>query len=206
MGLTGAALTHEVAKRIVGAYLARNGGVSVSVSPSERTVSDGIDIRYMMAGKPTTARVQADCYFGTDVEKAADRSLSMYRIESSTYALEEIADVATKMPGWIFSSKADVLLYYRMAIARPEAEVSALLGSPDMVFFSELGVERDELQFIPLTTLRSWFAREADRFTPRPVFAQGRMSWCRIVPIAELGSGVADVRVVAPVYGSISAG
>ncbi|MHB8050333.1 MAG: hypothetical protein ACYDHQ_03830 [Coriobacteriia bacterium] len=206
MALTGAALTHEVAKRIVGAHLARTGGVSVAISPSERTVSDGIDIRYMMAGKPTTARVQADCYFGTDTEKAADRSLPMYRLESSTYALEEIADVATKMPGWIFSSRADVLLYYRMAIARPEAEVSALLGSPDAVFFSELGVERDELQFIPLPALRSWFAREADRFTPRPVFAQGHMSWCRIVPIAELGSGVADVRVAEGVYRSLGVG
>ncbi|MHB1017256.1 MAG: hypothetical protein ACYC2X_05145 [Coriobacteriia bacterium] len=206
MALTGVALTHEVAKRIVGAYLARNGGVSVAVTPSERTISDGIDIRYMMAGRPTTARVQADCYFGTDAEKAADRSLPMYRMESSTYALEEIADVATKMPGWIFSSKADVLLYYRMAIARPEAEVSVLLGSPDAIFFSELGVERDELQFIPLVALRSWFAREAERFTPRPVFAEGRMSWCRIVPIAELESGVADVRVVQPVYGSLGVG
>ncbi|MBN2248411.1 MAG: hypothetical protein JW733_06900 [Coriobacteriia bacterium] len=203
MDLTGAALTREVAKRIVGAYLAHNGGVNIAIAPTERTVSDGVDIRYMIAGRPTAARVQADCYFGTDAEKAADRSLPMYRLESSTYALEEIADVATKMPGWMFSSTADVLLYYRMAVARPEAEVSALLGSPDAVFFSELGIERDELRIIPLAALRTWFAREADRFTPRPVFAQGRMSWCRIVPIVELGSGVPDVRVVDSVYGSL---
>ncbi|MDY0341300.1 MAG: hypothetical protein RBS17_08815 [Coriobacteriia bacterium] len=206
MGLTGAALTSEVAKRIVGAYLARNGGVNVTISPAERMSADGVDITYMIAGRPTTARVQADCYFGTDSEKVADRSLPLYRMESSTYALEETADVATRMPGWIFSSVADVLLYYRMAIGRPEAEVSALLGSPDEVFFSELGIERDELQVIPLPALRTWFAREADRFTPRPVFANGRMSWCRIVPISDLVSAISDVRVIDSVYGSLGAG
>ncbi len=206
MDLTGATLTREVAKRIVGAYLARNGAVSVAVSPVGRTGTDGIDIRYMRAGRPTTARVQADCYFGVDAEKAADRALPMYRMESSTYAFEEIADVATKMPGWIFSTRADVLLYYRMAIARPEAEVAALLGSPDAVFFSELGVERDELRMIPLPDLRTWFTREADKFTPRPVIAQGRMSWCRIVPIAELAAGVPDVHVVDSLYHSLAVG
>lgn len=204
MGLTGAALTGEVAKRIVGAHLVRTGGMSVTLTPADRMSADGVDIRYMIAGRPTAARVQADCYFGTDSEKIADRSLPMYRRESSTYALEEIADIATKMPGWIFSSPADVLLYYRMAIDRPEAEVSALLGSPDEVFFSELGVERDELQVIPLPALRAWFAREADRFTPRPVLVSGRTSWCRIVPISDLVSAIPEVQVVDSVYSSLA--
>jgi hypothetical protein len=203
MDLTGVALTREVAKRIIAAHIARTGGMSIGIAPAERPAADGVDIRYMIAGRPMTARVQADCYFGTDPEKAADRSLPMYRMESSTYALEETADVATKMPGWIFSSKADVLFYYRMAIARPEAEVAALLGSPDVVFFSELGVERDELRVIPLTDLRTWFSREADRFTPRPVLTHGHMSWCRIVPIAELAAGVPGVQVVDSVYSSL---
>lgn len=205
MDLTGSALTREVAKRIIAAHVARNGGVSIAVSSAERPAADGIDIRYILAGRPMAARVQADCYFGTDAGKAADRSLPMYRMESSTYALEETADVATKMPGWMFSSRADVLLYYRLAIARPEAEVAALLGSPDVVFFSELGVERDELRTIPLPELRTWFAREADRFTPRPVFAQGHMSWCRIVPISELDRGVPGVHVADAVYDSLGA-
>lgn len=204
MGLTGAVLTREVAKRVVAAYLSANGGVKVTPSGQQRTTDDGIDIRYMMAGKPMAARVQADCYFGTDEEKAADRSLPMYRMESATFAIEETADVATKMPGWLFSSHADELLYYRMAIPRPEAEIAALLDSPDAVFFSELGTERDELRFIPLPALRSWFSRQAEQFTPRPVFAQGRMSWCRIVPISELESAVPGVRVVGSVYDSLA--
>lgn len=203
MALAGAALTREVAKRVVGSYLSRNGGVSVALSPAGRTKPDGVDIRYMMAGKPLTARVQADCYFGTDAEKAADRSLPMYRVESPTYALEEAADVTDKMPGWVVSSTADVLLYYRMAIPRPEAEIAALLESPDEVFFSELGIERDELRIIPFPALRAWFVREADRFTPRPILLDGRMSWCRIVPISELEAAVPGVRVVDSIYRSL---
>jgi len=205
VGLTGAALTREVAKRVVGAYLSTHGGVTVAVAPAERPVGDGVDIRYMMAGRPMAARVQADCYFGTDAGAAADRALPMYRMESSTYAIEETADVATKMPGWLFSSQADELLYYRMAIPRPEGEIAALLDSPDDVFFSELGVERDELRIIPLPALRTWFSRQADLFTPRPVFAEGRMSWCRIVPIADLEAAIPQVRVVDSVYRSIGA-
>lgn len=204
MGLTGAALTREIAKRVVGAYLSANGGVRIAFPAGDHVTGDGVDIRYMLAGRPVAAKVQADCYFGTDPERAADRSLPMYRMESPTVALEETADVASKMPGWLYSSRADELLYYRMAIPRPEAEVAALLDSPDAVFFSELGTERDELRFIPLPALRSWFSRQAEQFTPRPVFAQGRMSWCRIVPISELESAVPGVRVVGSVYDSLA--
>lgn len=205
MELLGSALTREVAKRVVGAYLSAHGAATVTLAAVERPASDGVDIRYMMAGRPTSARVQADCYFGTDPERAADRSLPMYRMESSTYAIEETADVAIKMPGWLFSSQADELLYYRMAIPRRESEVAALLGSPDGVFYSELGVERDELRIIPLHALRSWFSRQAEFFAPRPVLTDGRMSWCRIVPIAELEAAIPEVRVIDSVYRSLSA-
>jgi len=100
----------------------------------------------------------------------------------------------------VYSSRADDLMYYRMAIPRPEAEIAALLSAPDGVFLSELGIERDDLRIIPMAPLRDWFSREGGRFAPRPVITGGRSSWQRIVPFADLESAVPGVRLVGPVY------
>lgn len=203
MGLTGSSLIHEVGKRILGRYLQQEGGSSIKLSPSAHHDPLGVDIRRMVAGRPVAAKVKVDVYCGTDPAKCGDRNLNFYRSDTASYALEAIADTATRTPGWIVSSMADELLYYRLAIGRPEAEVAALFESPDAVFFSELGIDRDELRVLPMRALRSWFEQSSNRYTPRPVITAERSAWYRIVPMAEVESVVAGVRVVGPVYGRV---
>lgn len=205
MGLTGTPLLHEVGKRIIGRYLEHKGATDVSLSPAMRTDATGVDIRRTEGSSRITGKVKVDAYCGTDPLKIANRDFVFYRADTASYALESVADTTTRSPGWIQTSMADELLYYRLAIARPEAEIAALLESPDGVFFSELGVERDELRVVPMRDLRAWFEKSNDRYPPRPVIASGRSAWYRIVPMAELESAVAGIRVVGPVYASLGA-
>lgn len=205
MALSGSPLMHEVGKRILGRYLETAGGRNVELAPSMRSDATGIDIRRLEGAESVTAKVKVDYYCGADAEKIANRDLPFYRADTASYALEAIADTATRAAGWVQTSLADQLLYYRLAIPRPEAEIAALLDSPDGVFFSELGVERDDLRVLPIRELRSWFERSNDLYPPRPVITGGRSAWYRIVPMAELEAVVAGVRVVGPIYGALSA-
>lgn len=204
MALTGSPLIHEVGKRILGRYLETAGARDVELSPAMRADGTGIDIRRTEGLTAITAKVRVDYYFGDDKAKIADRDLTFYRTDTASYALEAIADTATRAPGWMLTSLADQLLYYRIALPRPEAEIAALLDSPDGVFFTELGVDRDELRIVPMRALREWFERSNDRYMPRPVITGGRSAWYRIVPIAELEAGVPGVTMVAPVYSRLA--
>lgn len=205
MALSGSPLIHEVGKRILGRYLETTGSRNVELSPAMRTDATGVDIRRLDGPDTITAKVKVDYYFGTDPAKIANRDFTYYRSDTASYALEAIADTATRATGWVQTSMVDQLLYYRLALPRPEAEIAALLESPDGVFFSELGVERDELRIVPMRALREWFERSMDRYTPRPVITAGRSAWYRIVPMAELEAEVSGVRVVGPVYGRLAA-
>ncbi len=204
MALSGSPLIHEVGKRILGRYLETNGSRNVELSPAMRSDATGVDIRRLEGAENVTAKVKVDYYFGTDPAKIADRNLTYYRSDTASYALEAIADTSTRASGWVQTSMADQLLYYRLALPRPESEIAALLESPDGVFFTELGVERDELRILPMQGLREWFDRSNDRYTPRPVITAGRSAWYRIVPMAELESEVPGVRVVGSVYARLA--
>lgn len=203
MGLTGSTLIHEVGKRILKRYLERHGARDVQASAAGRVDPIGVDIRWLDGNKTAAAKVKVDSYCGRDPGKVADRQLSFYRMDTACYALEAIADSATRAAGWMQSSMADQLLYYRLAVARPEAEVAALLESPDAVFFSELGVEVDDLRIVPMRELRDWFERSNDRYMPRPVVSGERSAWYRIVPMAEVEAAVPGIRVVSPVYAGL---
>jgi len=200
LGLYGPSLIHEVGKRILKQYLEQQGARDVLLSASGRIDPIGVDIRRMEGGRPVAAKVKVDSYCGQDAMKIADRNLTFYRNDTASYALEAIADTTTRAPGWMQSSMAEQLLYYRLVVARPEAEIAALLDSTDAVFFSELGVERDDLRIVPMRELRDWFERSNDRYMPRPVISGDRSAWYRIVPMAEVEAAVAGVRVVSPVY------
>lgn len=202
--LTGSPLIHEVGKRILGRYLETSGARDVELSPATRADGTGIDIRRTEGLTAITAKVRVDYYYGNDQAKIANRDFTFYRTDTASYALEAIADTATRAPGWVLTSSADQLLYYRIALPRPEAEIAALLESPDGVFFTELGVDRDELRILPMRALRDWFDRSNDRYTPRPVITGGRSAWYRIVPIAELDAGVPGVIVVGSVYSRLA--
>lgn len=200
MGLTGSALIHEVGKRILGRYLQLEGGSSIRLSPYSHDDPLGVDIRRMVAGRPVSAKVKVDVYCGTDPARCGDRNLNYYRSDTASYALEAIADTTSRAPGWMLTSMADELLYYRLAVARPEAEVAALFESPDGVFFSELSIDRDDLRVLPMRQLRTWFEQSNNRYMPRPVVTGDRSAWYRIAPMAEVEQAVAGVRVVGPVY------
>lgn len=165
-----------------------------------RTDGTGVDIRFSNGVDRVTAKVKVDCYCGTDQAKIANRDFLFYRADTASYGLEEMADTTTRASGWVHSSMADRLYYYRLAIARPEAEVRALLESPDGVFFTELGVERDDLRIMPMAAMRAWFETSNDLYPPRPVMTAGYSAWYRIVPMTELEAAVPGVRVVGTIY------
>lgn len=200
MRLGGPQLIHEVGKRILAKYLEQQGARDIELSAPSRVDPIGVDIRRTEAGRLIAAKVKVDCYCGTDSQKTANREFPFYRDDTASYGLEAIADTAARTPGWMQNSMADELLYYRLAIPRPEAEIAAIFESPDAVFFSELGVERDDLRVLPMRELRAWFDQSNERYTPRPVMSGDRSAWYRIVPIAEVEAGVAGVRVVGPIY------
>lgn len=203
MRLTGTTLIHEVGKRILAKYLESQGSRDIELSAVARIDPIGVDIRRTEGGSLIAAKVKVDCYCGTDPAKIADRDLMFYRNDTASYALESIADTTTRAAGWVQNSMADQVLYYRLAVTRPEAEVAALYNSPDAVFFSELGVERDDLRVVPMRELRSWFESAGERYAPRPVISGDHSSWQRLVPMADLEAAVSGIRVVNSVYSRV---
>lgn len=195
----GDALLHRVGLRIVDRYLTATGrGLLARVDIMDD--AGDVDLAYREGARRIAATLKVDPYFGTDPMKARDRSLRYYRPASGTYAIETIANALTREAGWLFRSQADVLCYYRLAIAQPEAEVAALMQEPDAVFFSELAVERDGLTVIPLPALRAWLNGREDAYVSRPVVGEGRCAWCRIVPGDDLESAVAGIVDTGPVF------
>jgi hypothetical protein len=199
--LRGSALLHCIAERIIVRYLNQQGYRDVALTGILGD-AEGIDITYMESGRRQSVKLKADSYFGTDPAKISDRELMFYRPDTHSYGLEVIANTATREPGWVFRSRADVLFYYRLALGQSEDEVAALAEEPDDVFFSELEVERDDLRIIPMPVLRSWFDRAVDHYTPRPVLGEGRSAWYRIVPEGDVESAVQGIRHAGSVFGS----
>ena len=200
MTITGSALLHEVAKRILGRYLERTGATDVLISRALRDEALGVDLQYRRGASILSAKVKADSYFGVDPLKIADRDLPFYRPVTNSYGLEALADAATREPGWLVRSQADDLFYYRLVIAQPESEIQRLLDAPDAAFFAELAVERDELRIIPMRELREWFEKSQDRYAPRPVMTDGRAAWYRIVAEKDLDEEVKGVRNAGAVF------
>jgi hypothetical protein len=200
MAPTGSTLLHEIAKRILGRYLERTGAADVVVAHALRDEAMGVDLQYRNGAIQLSAKVKADCYFGTDPLKIADRSLPYYRAQTNSYGLESVADTTTREPGWLQRSQADDLFYYRLVISQPEPKVAELLGAADAVFFGELAVERDELRIIPMRELRTWFEKAQDRYAPRPVMTDGRPAWYRLVSEQDLDAEVRGIRNVGSIY------
>ncbi len=202
--LGGNQLLHAVAQRIVTRYLEKSGQPDVR-SNDESTMearADKVDITYAGATGRRGIKLKSDPYIGTDATKAADRSRSFYRPDARVYAFETVA--TTRAPGWVFSSAAEDLFYYYLAIDQPESEVSQLFREPDPVFFSDLVVAADELHVMPFAELRAWFAPRQESYPTRPVLRDGGAAWYRLVPRADAAAGVASLKVVGPIFAAAS--
>lgn len=199
---SGMILLQLVAERVLSAYL-RSAGASNVEMPSgsiAHGADRGVDITYVRDGAPRRVKVKADPYFGTDVAKINDRSRVFYRATADSYAFEAVASTATHTPGWIFSSPAEEIFYYRVALVQQEDEIRALLSEPDEVFFSELAVERDELQILQMPPVREWFGAHYEEYAPRPVMLGGGAAWYRLVPRRDIEGAVAGISTVGAVF------
>ncbi|MDO9557639.1 MAG: hypothetical protein Q7J82_08705 [Coriobacteriia bacterium] len=200
--LRGSALLHHVAERVIVRYLTQQGYREV-VLTGMMGDAEAVDLTYMDNGHRVSVKVKADSYFGTDPAKIAERELMFYRPETHSYGLEVIANTATREPGWISRSRADVLFYYRLALGQSEEEVAALAEGPDDVFFSELDVQRDDLRIIAMPVLRNWFEGAVGCYTPRPVLTDGRSAWYRIVPEGDLETAVDGIRRAGSIFSAL---
>jgi len=153
-------LLQIIAERVICGYLVSTGAKDVKiVSGFEALGGHGVDVVFTRDGVQRQAKVKPDPYFGTDSSKVSDRARVFYRANAESYAFEAVANAAMRTPGWIFSSPADDIYYYRVALTQQEDEIIALSGEPDEVFFSELAIERDELQIIPMKAARRMASR-----------------------------------------------
>ena len=204
---SGMALLQHVAERILSASLRSTGASNVEmVSGFEALGGHGVDLVFSVDGVRRQAKVKPDPYFGTDVTKINDRSRAFYRANADSYAFEAVANTVTRTPGWIFASPADDLYYYRIALVQQEDEIRALMAEPDEVFFSELAVERDELQILSMPQVRAWFEAHFEEYTPRPVMLGGAAAWYRLVPRRDIEGAVAGIKNIGSVFERLKRG
>ena len=90
-----------------------------------------------------------------------------------------------------------------MAIPRPEAEIAALLDSPDAVFFSELGSSVTNSGSSPARAALLVLS-QAEFFTPRRCSLKGGCPGAGSCPFAELEHAIPQARVVGSVYRSLA--
>lgn len=203
---TGGTLLQAVADRILGRHLATSGATGLLVIDSEFDPLKvaGVDIVCTQGGRGLRIKVQPDAYFGSDPNMCSDQDLTYYRKPVGAYALETIAHHVTRQPGWMFSSTANELYYYFVAISQPESEVAVLMDEPDELFFSELAVDRDELHILPMAELRAWFESANERYTSRPVGRGDHSGWCRIVPLDDVAAAVPGITVSSRIFERLS--
>jgi hypothetical protein len=202
--LRGTKLLHALAERIIVAYLQLNGRVDVRANDESAIAAraDKVDITYMTPAGKHAIKVKSDPYIGDDPGKASDRLRSFYRPDAKEYALETIG--ANRQPGWLFSSAADDLYYYYLAIDQTEDEVEALFRESDPLFFSTLRVAKDDLHIIPLGELRAWLEPKQDSYPTRPVVRDGEAAWYRLVPRDDVASGIAGMQTIGSIFGAVS--
>lgn len=188
-------LLHAVAVRLVAQYLVSSGAGDIRVASTGDTLGPGIDLSYVRDGDVRRAKVKGDPYFGTNPRLIADLSLPFYRADCHAYALETIADAATREPGWVFTSEADELLYLFTALTCTEEQAVSALKAADDVFIERLKVERDELHALPMAPTREWLTVSQALYPARPVTAGRFASWVRLVPTSDVAAAVGGIVV-----------
>ncbi len=201
VNISGMPLLQAVAERIISRWLEQQGVFDVAMTAGRESLGGRmVDLTFTRQGAVRRVKVKPDPYFGVDPVKVANRSLAFYRADMGAFAVEAVANAATREPGWMFESAADDLYYYYLAIAQDEDEVRALVTEPDEVFFSELAVDRDELVVMPMAVARQWFEQHYEDYTPRPVMVGGASAWYRLVPRPDIERAVPGITVPGPIF------
>lgn len=137
----------------------------------------GIDLILREGDRVETVDLKVDSYFGKDPKK---RQRGFYNLDSGVLLLETTSQLRydrtdlerhPDVPGWFFTSKADTIFYYYVAIETSATLLRDILarrrgletvGSTaeliDRELLSKLEVERDELLWYSLKVARSWFS------------------------------------------------
>jgi len=205
MLMRGMSLLQAVAERIVRGYLASLPGVEVLPASDEGSQGkSGVDVTYISIGERRNVKIKPDVYFGSDLAKVKDRTLSLYREDVGRCAIQAVANSSTRAPGWIYTSEADEIFYYYLAISQPEDRVRELLSEPDDGFFSRLQVDRDDLLVLPMAEMRAWFAEQSERCPSRPVAHGDFSAWYRLVPRAEIESSIRGAADRGSIFGGLA--
>ena len=136
----------------------------------------GIDLILAEGGSRVTVDLKVDSYFGKDPNKKAR---GLYNLDSDALLFETISQLrfdrdslvqAPDVPGWFWTSEADEVYHYFIAVLGPverlkelhrEAQSAAKLGggvtSFDTALLADLEVERDLLVTYPLKEAREWY-------------------------------------------------
>lgn len=192
-------LLQSIAETIVVRWLEAQYLEDVARAPGN-SAGSGVDIVYTASGESRRIKVKADPYFGTDASKISDRSRVFYRQTTGNLALEAVADSATRAPGWALGCDADEVFYYYLALPQSEEELGTLVAEGTEALLAGLRVDGDELLILPMAPTASWFAKNIDRYTPRPVTTGSGSGWYRLVPRSDVSSAVPGVRVVGPIF------
>ncbi len=202
MELRGALLLQVVAERIIARHLRDEGMSEVSAVTLDRRNGhgDGVDLIYSRLGRPTRVKVKADPYFGVDPLKSGDFDLPYYRLDRGEYALEAVAHLVTRQPGWVFRSDADQLFYHLLALEHTEEQVADLVRMPDEEFFAGLRVARDELRILPMDAVKAWFARRQEDVASCLVEIGDHSAQYGVIPRVRLDRAVPTIVNVGPIY------
>jgi hypothetical protein len=136
----------------------------------------GIDLILKYPDHTETIDLKVDSYYGTQPSRKAR---GLYNLDSGVLLIETTSQLrydrtdlqdSPDVPGWFFTSTADRILYYFVAILTPAPVLKAILARRrgletvgeasemiDRELLSILEIERDELLSYSLEAARTWF-------------------------------------------------
>lgn len=163
---------------IVKAWLrATNPGIRIEdVHDNRDWFNKGIDLVLRYSDGTETVDLKVDSYYGTDPAKKAR---GVYNLDSGVLLIETTSQLRydrtrlethPDVPGWFFTSQADRIFYYFVAIETPLSTIKATLARrqalegrgevADLIDRELLGIlnlERDELLSYRLKDAREWY-------------------------------------------------
>ncbi|MGH2593952.1 MAG: hypothetical protein ACRDGG_10610 [Anaerolineae bacterium] len=163
----------------------------------------GIDLiwhRAIRGHEQTTVEIKCDAHAGADEALARSTGYPFYALNTRNFAIETVANDNLGTPGWIFSSQADMLLYYFAAIPRTVAEIEELsrIGEDDLL--ANLGIAGDRLYVLDLPELRDWFTAVQHNYREVAAQNEGYRTLSRLAPCQDVVNAIKHCHVFDDVY------